>query len=233
MSSIPPFFITGTDTEVGKTHFSVRWLRHRCDKGVPGVVYKPVASGVEDIVPEGEANPDVIALSRASGNDMSELCLHTYRHPMAPEMARRLEGDGPSPDQIINWCKERIRPNAAFEGIGGLFVPLHGRFCVADLIRELELPVVLVARAGLGTVNHTLLSVRAVRDMDIKLASVVVSMEMNRGTPVEEKAIHYLKERLFPIPLGMLEHSPLNSSLSDSERDFFTVFDDILKNQGT
>jgi dethiobiotin synthetase len=110
------------------------------------------------------------------------LCPHRFRAPVAPGVAARRLGKEPDWDvTLAAW--ERLRGGTAVvEGAGGLFVPLDSRHDIIDLIATLRLPVLLVARAGLGTLNHTALSLGALAARRIPVRAVLLS----RGTPVKD-----------------------------------------------
>lgn len=167
-------FVTGTDTGVGKTLVAcalIRGLRHR---GVDVGGMKPIETGV------GAEGPlDAIALRRAAGDadPLDDVCPQRFAMPAAPTVAAQAEGRRVDLD-AIDAAHARLRARHDFlvvEGAGGLLVPAAGGLAMADLAARLELPLLLVARASLGTINHTRLSLEVARARNLRVIGVVVS----------------------------------------------------------
>ena len=161
-TALQGFFVTGTDTDVGKTLVAA-WLMTHLDADY----WKPVQAGTE---PETDS-ATVRRLAEISAN---RILPEAYVLPeaMAPHEAARRAG------VIIDMA--RLEPPATdrllvVEGAGGMLVPLTGEAYVIDLAAELHLPVLLVARSTLGTINHTLLSIEALRRRGLPLAGVVMN----------------------------------------------------------
>ncbi len=156
------FFVTGTDTDVGKTVVAA-WLVAR----LGACYWKPVQAGTH---PETDSE----TVRRLTGVAQDRILPEAYvlAEPMAPHEAARREG------LAINMAKLVPPPchgPLVAEGAGGLMVPLDDQSYVIDLARELELPLILVARSTLGTINHTLLSLEAIRRRGLPLAGVVMN----------------------------------------------------------
>ncbi|HUJ78951.1 MAG TPA: dethiobiotin synthase [Nitrospiria bacterium] len=175
-------FISGTDTGVGKTMVTAAlaaWLRAG---GYDVGVMKPVHTGCRsgrDPRTAGHAPPDTALLLRAAGtrDPIGLVTPYRLRRPLSPLAAARAEG------RSINLRRLRAAYRALsrrhrivlVEGIGGLLVPLTASSTVADLIAAWRLPLILVARAGLGTLNHTLLSIEAARRRGITIGGIVLN----------------------------------------------------------
>jgi dethiobiotin synthetase len=156
------FFVTGTDTDVGKTLISAWLLAH-----LDACYWKPVQAGAE---PE----TDSATVRRLAEVPAERILPEAYLLPeaIAPHEAARRAGI------VIEFGKLAPPPCdrlLVVEGAGGLMVPLTEDACVIDLADELELPVILVARSTLGTINHTLLSLEAIHRRGLPLAGVVMS----------------------------------------------------------
>ena len=156
------FFVTGTDTDVGKTLVSA-WLMTHVDADY----WKPVQAGTE---PE----TDSATVRRLAEVAPQRILPETYTlaAAMAPHEAARREGLTLDLAKIVP--PDTGRP-LVVEGAGGLLVPLTEREFVIDLADELELPIILVARSTLGTINHTLLSLEALRRRSMTIAGVVIN----------------------------------------------------------
>jgi dethiobiotin synthetase len=170
-------FVTGTDTGVGKTQASCALLSLLVDAGLRPQGFKPYESGCRAL----DAPSDALSLRAAARSELpvDAVCPHRFREPLAPGVAaRRLNQEPDWNTTLAAWERLRQGP-VVVEGAGGLFVPIDSRRDVIDLISVLQLPVILVARAGLGTLNHTALSLRALADRGISVRAILLS----RGTP--------------------------------------------------
>lgn len=160
------YFVTGTDTDVGKTVVCA-WLMRSLD----GEYWKPVQAGMD-----GET--DEMTVRRLTGFGAERFHESAYRlnAALSPHEAARRDGVAIDLERIE--MPRHSRP-LVVEGAGGLLVPLNGRDFVIDLIAKLALPVVLVSRSRLGTINHTLLSLESLRTRGIEPAGVVIHGESN------------------------------------------------------
>ena len=176
MKQAQGIFITGTDTEVGKTVVSTALLMALRDQGVDAGYLKPVATG--GIEENGRlVSPDLVFVREVAGlsdpaQSSNPLCL---RHALAPLVAARLEGVQISVAQVRSLWRSTLerRQFTIVEGVGGVMVPLTSRLILLDLMVDLDLPVLVVARPGLGTINHALRTVVAARDRGLKVVGFV------------------------------------------------------------
>jgi dethiobiotin synthetase len=187
-------FITGTDTGVGKTIVAATLARLLRMNGVKVGVMKPVTSGCPE-VSGSLVSDDALLLCQAAGIPCSDdVAPYVLREALAPSEAARLDG------VRINFSviKEAFARLAALydyvivEGAGGLMVPLSGGLLVADLVRELDLSLLVVARPGLGTVNHTVLTCFAAQQMNLKVAGVIVNGMPEQPGLAEKGAAHLI-----------------------------------------
>ena len=195
MGSPRGLFITGTDTDVGKTFVACALARGLREAGIDVGVMKPAETGVP---PEGPL--DVRALIAAAGvsDAIEEVCPYRFDVPAAPLASARAEARSVDP-AVIGKAYETLAARHAFmlvEGAGGLLVPVSDGFDMVDLVAALGLPVLLVARASLGTINHTLLSIEACERRDLALAGVVLSHATGPLSDADEANVALLRERL-------------------------------------
>jgi dethiobiotin synthetase len=173
-------FITATDTGVGKTEIACALLRLARASGQPMGALKPAQSGVS---PGEEGASDAARLRAAAGTEDSPelVCPYTFEAPLAPAVAARLAGKSISVDRVIHSARTLESRHGAVlvEGAGGLLAPLTEDCDYRDLAARLGLPVLVIARAGLGTINHTLLTLEALRARAIPVLGVV----LNRADP--------------------------------------------------
>ncbi len=159
-------FVTGTGTEVGKTVVSAGLV-----SALGGDYWKPVQTGCLE-----DSDTDTVARLAALGPGRAHPPAHVYEAPLSPFEAARLEG---AAIDLADFALPETDRALVVEGAGGLLVPLNDRHTMADLISRLGLPCVLVALSGLGTINHTLLSLEALKARDIPVLGVVMNGELN------------------------------------------------------
>lgn len=166
-------FVTGTDTDCGKTRVATLLAEIAAGAGRTVRVCKPVETGCE---PEPA---DATALARAAGDPrpIERICPYRLRLPAAPDVAAAAEGVAIESDRLLEAIAEAGREGefVIVEGAGGLRVPIAPGLDMAGLARASGLPLLLVARAALGTINHTLLSLEAIAACGLPLAGVVIS----------------------------------------------------------
>lgn len=174
------WFVTGTGTEVGKTVVAAVLARTARREGSTVAVFKPAVSGLDDHESGGSGPPpDHEVLRTAAGSPQSddEIAPHRYGPPVSPHLGAELAGETISPERVV--AAARAAAGAAdvlvCEGVGGLMVPLTLGYLVRDFARDLALPVVIAAAPGLGTINHTLLTIEAVRAVGLEVAAVVLT----------------------------------------------------------
>ncbi len=183
------YFVTGTDTGVGKTEVACALLRAL--RAWRPFAFKPYESGMASL----DAPGDSARLREAGGGwqGLETISLWRFRAALAPGIAARLEGRRPSWRRTLAAFRAfgPTRPGVV-EGAGGLFVPLDARHDVVDLMVALRLPAVVVARAGLGTVNHTSLTLEALRRRRVPVAAVVLV----QGAPGRDPSIRHNRQEL-------------------------------------
>jgi dethiobiotin synthetase len=201
-------FVTGTDTGVGKTQVAAALARYLQGRGIDVGVMKPVESGVAD---PRELGGDGRLLQWAAQSDDPRDFVSPYRlrQPLAPSLAAR--------NEKVHIDFAHLQQTAAqlagkhdfliIEGAGGLMTPLSGGLLVADLARDLGFPLLVVSRPGLGTINHTLLTIFAARAMEIPLAGFIINGMPQKPGEAEETAPHTLASLASADLLGVLGHT--------------------------
>ena len=177
-------FVTGTGTEVGKTVVAAVLAHGAARRGLRVTVFKPAVTGLDTPeVPDHE----VIRAAAGSGQSDDEVAPYRYGPPVSPHLAADLAGAAIDP----RWVQSAARAAAdagdylVCEGVGGFLVPLTLGYLVRDFARHLGLPVAIAAAPGLGTINHTLLTVEAVRAVGLEVAAVVLTPWPDEPTEVE------------------------------------------------
>ena len=169
-------FVTGTDTGAGKTVVAAAICAALRAAGTRVVPFKPVVTG-EDEPTELSWPPDHVLLGRAAGVDPEQVSPARFGPAVSPHLAQELAGAPLHPVELADAAREAGTRGEALdvEGVGGLLVPLTEDTSVRDLAAELGLPLVVAARPGLGTINHTLLTLEAAENAGLRVAAVVLT----------------------------------------------------------
>ncbi|WP_145652246.1 dethiobiotin synthase [Pseudoduganella lurida] len=205
MDGLPPrfaCFVTGTDTEIGKTLISSALLHALVQQGVRACGMKPVAAGAE--LRDGRLHNDDCDQLEAAGNVRLPQSITTpflLKEPAAPHIAAALEGIVIDPVPILAAFLEIAAASDAtvVEGVGGFRVPLNDTYDTADLAEQLDLPVILVVGMRLGCINHALLTVEAIAARGLKLIGWVANA-LEDDMAFEDENIEALAARI-PAPL--------------------------------
>jgi dethiobiotin synthetase len=207
MNTMHSFFITGTDTDIGKTYVS-RLLVDTLSQFNPSTYMKPVQTGCNedshgnliapdyDFVMKGKATPSL---------DIRNHLPYRFKTPCSPHLAATLEG---CPEIEIDVILEAYRCLSTYsmsiivEGAGGVMAPINNRQYMVDLMKVMDLPVVLVSSPHLGTINHTMMSIEILKKNGVRLAGLV--MNNSRNVPVDylyNENISFIANNIRPLPL--------------------------------
>ncbi|MBV9917304.1 MAG: adenosylmethionine--8-amino-7-oxononanoate transaminase [Solirubrobacterales bacterium] len=201
-------FVTGTDTEVGKTVLAASIVAALCARGLPVRALKPVITGL-DAPADPLWPPDHELLARAAGCPAEEVFLAGYGPPVSPHLAAELARRPIDPAELVAAARAAAGEGelVVVEGVGGLLVPLGVGFDVRELAIELGLPLLIAARPGLGTINHTLLTLEAARRAGLEVAAVVLT-PWPAQPGVLERSNRETLARLGQLPVWTLAHVP-------------------------
>jgi dethiobiotin synthetase len=177
-------FVTGTGTEVGKTVVAAAIARTLAAAGREVAVFKPAVTGLDD---PGEPDHALLRRGAESAQRDEQIAPYRYGPPASPHLAAALAGEEIDPDRLRAVAAEAKRGADALvcEGVGGLLVPLSPGYLVRDLAIDLALPLAIAASPGLGTINHTLLTIEAARSAGLEVAMVVLTPWPASPSPVE------------------------------------------------
>jgi dethiobiotin synthetase len=179
-------FVTGTGTEVGKTVVAAAIAHTLAAPGKRVAVFKPAVTGLDE---EGESDHELLRRASGSGQSDEQIAPYRYGPPASPHLAAAQAGETIEPSCLLEAARAAARDADALvcEGVGGLLVPLAGRvdvamrdkvdppYLVRDLAADLAYPIVIAASPGLGTINHTLLTIESARSAGLEVASVVLT----------------------------------------------------------
>jgi dethiobiotin synthetase len=196
-------FVTGTDTEVGKTVVAAALCAALVERGEPVAAFKPAVTGLDE-PPDPVWPRDHELLGQVTGQDASDVAPYLFGPAVSPHYAAELAGSVIEPPLLLSAARRHDLLIA--EGVGGLMVPLTPGYLVRDLAVDLALPLVVAARTGLGTINHTLLTLDAARAAGLTVAGVVMTPWPDEPEPIEESN-RATVERLGGVPVVGLPHT--------------------------
>ena len=201
----PAYFLTGTDTEIGKTFITCALLHHAAQRGLKAAGIKPVAAGTDD----AGVNEDVASIRAASNLALPPKIVNPYcfKAAIAPHIAAAEEGVSIDFAPIAAACDHarQLADLLIVEGVGGFRVPLGVDRESADLAVALGLPVILVVGLRLGCINHALLTAEAIATRGLTLAGWVAN-RIDPAMPRQEENIAALAARLGAPLLGSVPH---------------------------
>jgi dethiobiotin synthetase len=210
-SDQPGFFVTGTDTEVGKTLISGGLITHLKKQHAVVAGFKPVVAGL-NLIAGKMCNEDILALSRVMTyrpqEDFLDICPYQLATPAAPHLVAKESGAHLDYSVMLNAFKAVREKSDAIvvEGVGGFKVPFHDDKTSADFAEDIGLPIVLVVGMRLGCINHALLTVEAIQARGLRLAGWVANT-IGPMTLLQENIATL--EQLIPAPLlGIVPELP-------------------------
>jgi dethiobiotin synthetase len=216
VSSAKGWFVTGTDTGVGKTVVAGALARLVHETGRRVGVFKPLATGCRRDVRLGlvSADSEFLAHCADARENLETINPVRYAGELAPMVAAERQHrpiDWPAIRR--SWDRIRQADWVVVEGAGGLLVPIDREHSMAELARELALPLVIVARPGLGTINHTLLTIEVARGRGLEIAAVVINgYRPDSATLAEEtnpEAIGRLAKMRIPLIVPFDRHTSI------------------------
>jgi dethiobiotin synthetase len=204
-NTCPAIFITGTGTGVGKTLVAAALARHFSSQGLNVGVMKPIETGV---VNREELGADATLLKWAAGSKDDAELISPYRfsQPVAPCQAATSAKEPIDTDKICKAFQilRQGKDIVLVEGAGGLMVPIRGGYIMADLARQLALPLLVITHPRLGTLNHTLLTTFAARAMELELCGYMINQMPENPDEAEKEAPHLLSSLASADLLGVL-----------------------------
>jgi dethiobiotin synthetase len=210
-SDKPGFFVTGTDTEVGKTLISGALITHLKKQHAVVAGFKPVVAGMS-LIAGKMCNEDILALSRVmtykAQEDNFDICPYQLTTPAAPHLVAKASGTHLDYSVMLNAFKDLCEKSDAVvvEGVGGFKVPFHDGKTSADFAQDIGLPIVIVVGMRLGCINHALLTVEAIQARGLQIAGWVANT-IGPMTLLQENIATL--ESLIPAPLmGIVPELP-------------------------
>jgi dethiobiotin synthetase len=206
--ALPPgLFVTGTDTGAGKTVVAAAIVAGLRASGVRVAAAKPLLTGLDEERPAGEWPLDHELLAAASGTAEDVVAPLRFGPAVSPHLAAQLASTPIDRDAVVRSVEAAADGAEAIivEGVGGLLVPLGDGWSVRDLASDLALPLVVAARAGLGTINHTLLTIEAARATGLDVRAIVLGPWPAEPSAIERSNRETI-ERLTGVEVATLPH---------------------------
>ena len=181
------FLITGTDTDVGKTWFMLKFGELLIKNKIKFHFLKPVESGC--IEPNNEIIPkDATKFSILENVPLEKICKYMFKAYASPPKAAEMENRSIELDDIVSFIKDNKSKDETcinlVEGCGGLFSPIAKNKLTSDLATELELPIILIVKNVLGCINHTLLSIEAIKNLGLEIKFIILN-DINKEIPLD------------------------------------------------
>lgn len=219
------FFITGTDTGIGKTFvtsYLTAWLRK---KGVQAVPYKPIQSG--GMMKDGQLQSEDVAFYKAlSALPYSDetLCTYCFEDPVSPHLAMKRSNETIHIPTIMSQLKKLQTENefVFVEGAGGLAVPLVDQdeetYMMTDFIKDIQVPLLIVTHPNLGSINHTLMTISYAQSENISVAGIIVNQMPQTPNVMQQDNVDMI-EKIGKIPIvGMIP--PIEEPLIQNSNDY-------------
>ena len=170
-------FVTATDTGVGKTVLAAAVCAALAERGEKVAAFKPVVTGTDEEPDDWPRDHELLARVATIRQEPSQVTPLTFGPAVSPHLAAEMAGQSIEPHELAEAARRtsEAADSLVVEGVGGLLVPLTPGYLVRDLAVELALPLVIAARPGLGTINHTLLTIEAARAVGLDVAGVVMT----------------------------------------------------------
>ena len=235
-------FISGTDTDVGKTVVSALLCRFLLERGLTVGYYKPVQSGavLSDSSPGEWMSPDCQLVTQLAPRVMA-WCSYSLPLPAAPQLA----AEHATPSVAIDSktldldfdSLQRCCDIVVVEGAGGLAVPLTSQLAISDLVERWNLPLVLVCRPNLGTINHTVLSIAYCHQLQLSLLAIVMAYstdDLDPADPVLASAPRFIRQLagnspLYQLPFVELQSPESSNTWQQARESLSTLIETLLE----
>jgi dethiobiotin synthetase len=195
-------FVTGTDTEVGKTIVAAAICAAAAARGISVAAFKPVVTGLDEPVVDWPRDHELLASAAGAGQSPDDVAPYRFGPAVSPHLAAQMAGETVDPKRLVGAAQAQAEKADALvvEGVGGLLVPLAHDYLVRDFAGELSLPVVIAARPGLGTISHSLLTIEAARAVALRIQAVVLTPWPDEPSDMERSNMETI-ERFGEVPV--------------------------------
>lgn len=206
-------FVTGTDTEVGKSVLAASICAAAAARGISVAAFKPVVTGLDEpTIDDWPRDHELLAAAANCGQAPEDVAPWRFGPAVSPHLAEQLSDLEIDPDDLVAQAHGQAERAEAVvvEGVGGLLVPLAKEYLVRDFAGELGLPIVIAARPGLGTISHSLLTIEAARAVALRVQAVVLTPWPDEPSTMEWSNMETI-ERFGEVPVIGLPHATPDS----------------------
>jgi dethiobiotin synthetase len=198
-------FVTGTDTEVGKTVLAAAVCASLTARGERVAAFKPVVTGIEDQAGDWPRDHELLASVASADQSPEDVAPLRFGPPVSPHLAAELAGTTIEPHELVHAARAAGESADALicEGVGGLMVPLTTGYLIRDLALDLQLPILIAARPGLGTISHSLMAVEVARTAGLEVAAVVLTPWPDEPSAMERSNRETI-EKIGRVPVATL-----------------------------
>lgn len=229
------FFITGSDTDVGKSFVTASLLRAFLDSGAKAVALKPVQTGYTENsrIPYENSRiaceslePDFKEYIKAGQNADFKATCYNFAYPASPHFSAELEGRKIKAQGILDFIEENSSQITLIEGAGGILVPLNENESFLDIAKAMDAAVILVCKNCLGAINHALLNLEILRQNSLNLAALVLNFH-DENDAICISNLEFLQKK-FPCPIITLKNYEQNSNYAKQAKEFSSFVREFL-----
>lgn len=206
------FFILGSGTDVGKTYITTSLLKSFSLKEMNAVAIKPIQSGFSDKF-GGENEKYKLTCNQTFAS------LYSFSHASSPHLAARLEDTKINYNKLIKYCKHHLKNNfCLIEGAGGIHTPIGKKRTYFDVVKELHLPIILVAQNKLGMINDVILSIDTLYEKGLDVAFIIINHTKKKKDYIHKDNILYLKNRYKNIKIISIDYDKEQNYINSSKK---------------
>lgn len=224
---MPTFFITGIDTDTGKTVATGLMARYLKDRGESVITQKFAQTGCKGISEDILAHRQIMDMEPTKWDKNKQTCPYVFDYPASPHLAAALQNQEIDPDVIHNATKslEKEFDYLLIEGVGGIYVPINDRISLLDYLEEHKYPLIVVTSSKLGSINHTLLTLEIAMHRNIPVHGLIYNHYPNENQLILDDSINVFKRQLkamgFSCPIVQM---PAFEGDSMPQLDFSPLF---------
>ena len=199
---MPITFITGIDTDVGKTYSTALFARFLLKKGKKVITQKIAQTGCEKISEDIEFHRKVMGIEMNEDDRNGLTCPYIFKYPASPHLSAKLENQEINPDKITQATKTLTEKyeHLIIEGVGGVYVPLNSNITLLDYLEEQNYPLIVVTSSKLGSINHTLLTLEALKNRKLNVIGLIYNRFADENSAIANDSINVFKK--FMIKFG-------------------------------
>jgi len=220
---LKPIFITSTGTNIGKTYLINLLIKRALKLNYKISAIKPIISGFNMANLDETDSGIILKALSMNKNRIDEISPWRFKHPLSPDMAAKLAQKIIKYKEIINFCNSHIKAKKSddillIEGVGGTMVPINSKYTILDLIKDLNIPIILTIGSYLGSISHTLNSYEVLIKNSVNINSIVLNQSNENDVGIEltkSSLLNYIKT----IPIYSIHRGHKNNNIVDKILD--------------